>query len=205
MKNILISTGGSGGHVVPATILYQHLNIFNTYLSCDDRGVNFLDKNKYNIEIINVKKISKNILFLPAQIFFLLSSIFKSISLLKSKKIEILISTGGYMSLPLCIAAKILNLKLFLFEPNMVLGRTNRLFINTCTKILCYSNEIKKFPKKFKNKIYLIPALLRKEFYKIKATENTYKEINLLIIGGSQGAKLFDTIIKDSISSIMIS
>ena len=82
MKNILISTGGSGGHVVPATILYQHLKTFNTYLSCDDRGIDFLDKNKYNIEIISVKKISNNIFFLPIQIFFLLISIFQSINLL---------------------------------------------------------------------------------------------------------------------------
>ena len=32
------------------------------------------------------------------------------------------------MSLPLCLAAKLLNIKLFLFEPNMVLGRANNFF-----------------------------------------------------------------------------
>ena len=53
------------------------------------------------------------------------------------------------MSLPLCIASKILNIKIFLFEPNMVLGRSNKLFLNFCEKIFCYSNEIKNFPNKF--------------------------------------------------------
>ena len=62
MKNILISTGGSGGHVVPATIFYEHLkNNFNLFMTSDERGIKFLDKQKYNIEIINVPKISKNI------------------------------------------------------------------------------------------------------------------------------------------------
>tara|TARA_Y100000389_G_C17431846_1_gene503121 strand:+ start:368 stop:1435 length:1068 start_codon:yes stop_codon:yes gene_type:complete len=200
MKNILISTGGSGGHVVPATIIYQHLEATNNiFMTSDERGVKFMKRDKYNLEIINVPKISKNFFLFPIQFFLLLSLIVKSLFLLKSKKIEILISTGGYMSFPLCIAAKILNIKIFLFEPNMVLGRANKFFINSCVKIFCYSENIKRFPKNMKNKIYLIPALLRKEFYSKKTIDDLDKKINLLIIGGSQGAELFDTIIKNTI------
>lgn len=200
MKNILISTGGSGGHVVPATIIYEHLkDKFNISMTSDDRGINFLDKEKYNIKIFNVKKISMNIFLFPFQIFLLLNLIIKSFFFLKNKKIEILISTGGYMSLPLCIASKALNIKLFLFEPNMVLGRSNKFFINSCTKIFCYSEKIKNFPTKLKNKICLIPPLLRKEFYLMKWPEDMNGKINLLVIGGSQGAKLFDTVVSESI------
>ena len=200
MKNILISTGGTGGHVVPAIILHEHLkNEFNIYMTCDNRGIQYLDKDKYNIEIINTPKISKNIFLLPFQILSLLILIFKSIFFLKRKKIEILISMGGYMSLPLCIASKILKLKFFLFEPNMVLGRSNKFFINSCKKIFCYSNEIKNFPNRQKKKLSLIPTLLRKEFYSTKEIDNNIdKEVNLLIIGGSQGANFFDTAIKES-------
>ena len=49
-------------------------------------------------------------------------------------------------------ASKILNIKLFLFEPNMVLGRSNKFFIKFCEKIFCYSDKIKNFPNKFKIK-----------------------------------------------------
>ena len=57
-QRILISTGGSGGHVVPATILYEHLKLqFNVSMSIDNRGIKFLDKNKYNLVIFNVTKI----------------------------------------------------------------------------------------------------------------------------------------------------
>jgi UDP-N-acetylglucosamine--N-acetylmuramyl-(pentapeptide) pyrophosphoryl-undecaprenol N-acetylglucosamine transferase len=199
MKNILISTGGSGGHVVPAKILYEHLKSeFNLFISSDDRGIKFLDKDKYNIKIINVPKISENIFMLPIQIFLLIGLIFKSFFFLKNKKIEILISTGGYMSLPLCLASKILNIKLFLFEPNMVLGRSNKFFIKSCEKIFCYSKKIKNFPNKFVNKISIIPTLLRKEFYNIKKIDMNNKNINLLIIGGSQGAKSFDVIAQNT-------
>ena len=129
-KKILISTGGSGGHVVPATIFYEHLkDQFDVSLTTDNRGIKFLDKNKYNFEIFNVTPISKNLLLLPFQLFLMIYLIIKSIFFLKKRKINILISTGGYMSLPFCFASKILNIKIFLFEPNMVLGRSNKLFV----------------------------------------------------------------------------
>ncbi|MDB9719169.1 UDP-N-acetylglucosamine--N-acetylmuramyl-(pentapeptide) pyrophosphoryl-undecaprenol N-acetylglucosamine transferase [Candidatus Pelagibacter sp.] len=199
-KKILISTGGSGGHVVPATILYEQLkNQFLVSISTDNRGVKFLDKDKYKFEVFNVTPLSKNIFLLPLEFFLIIYLILKSIFFLKKRKIDILISTGGYMSLPLCLASKILNIKLFLFEPNMVLGRSNKLFIKFCEKIFCYSNKINNFPDKHINKICVIPALLRKKFYEVEKSENIKGYINLLVIGGSQGAKIFDKLIKTSI------
>jgi len=198
-QRILISTGGSGGHVVPATILYEHLkDQFHVSMSTDYRGMSFLDKNKYNLEIFNIIPISKNIFLIPLQFFLIIYLIIKSIFFLKKRKIDILISTGGYMSLPLCLASKILNIKIFLFEPNMVLGRSNKFFIKSCEKIFCYSGKIKNLPNKYISKISIIPALLKKKFYDIKKTDGIDKKINLLIIGGSQGAKIFDTLIKSS-------
>jgi len=199
-QRVLISTGGSGGHVVPATILYEHLkNQFHVSMSTDYRGLKYLDKNKYNLEIFNITPISKNIFLLPFQFFLMIFLIVKSIFFLRKRKINILISTGGYMSLPLCLASKILNIKLFLFEPNMVLGRSNKLFIQACEKIFCYSDKIKNFPNKYINKINVIPALLRKKFYDAEKAQNIDEYINLLVIGGSQGAKIFDRLIKNSI------
>jgi UDP-N-acetylglucosamine--N-acetylmuramyl-(pentapeptide) pyrophosphoryl-undecaprenol N-acetylglucosamine transferase len=51
-KNILITTGGSGGHVIPATIIYEHLkDKYNVHLTSDRRGIKFLKKEKYKIKI----------------------------------------------------------------------------------------------------------------------------------------------------------
>jgi|TARA_B110000037_G_scaffold29814_1_gene35676 UDP-N-acetylglucosamine--N-acetylmuramyl-(pentapeptide) pyrophosphoryl-undecaprenol N-acetylglucosamine transferase len=200
IQRILISTGGSGGHVVPATILYEHLkDKFYVSMSTDYRGIKFLDKDKYNLEIFNISPISKNIFLLPFQFFLIIYLIIKSIFFLRKRKVDILISTGGYMSLPLCLASKILNIKIFLFEPNMVLGRSNKFFIKSCVKIFCYSDKIKNLPNKYISKISIIPALLRKKFYDVKKADSIDKNINLLIIGGSQGAKVFDTLIASSI------
>ena len=55
MKKILISTGGSGGHVIPALNLFDHLkNLHKTILVTDERGKNFIDHDKYNYHLLNV-------------------------------------------------------------------------------------------------------------------------------------------------------
>ena len=86
-KRILISTGGSGGHVVPATILYEHLkDEFNVSMSTDYRGMKFLDKDKYNLKIFNINPISKNIFLIPFQFFLIIYLIIKSIFFFKKKQ-----------------------------------------------------------------------------------------------------------------------
>ena len=56
------------------------------------------------------------------------------------------------MSLPLCIASNLLNIKIFIFEPNSVIGRANKLTLNFAKKIICYDKNLKGISKKFLNK-----------------------------------------------------
>ena len=45
-KKVLISTGGSGGHVIPAITIYNHLkNTHEALISTDKRGLKYLEKN----------------------------------------------------------------------------------------------------------------------------------------------------------------
>ena len=132
-KKVLISTGGSGGHVVPAITIYNHLkNTYETLISTDIRGLAYLDKN-YKAFVINTPKLN-NYFLLPFSFLKILFLTVKSFFLLKNNNISILISTGGYMSLPICLAAKILGINIFLIEPNMVIGRANKFFLNFSRK-----------------------------------------------------------------------
>ena len=127
-KNFLITTGGSGGHVIPASIFYDHLIKFaNLTVSIDNRGLKYLDKKKYNFKIIDTPKLN-NFYFLPINLIKILFLIFKSLNLLKKEKIEKIFSTGGYMSLPLILAARLLKLEIYLIEPNQTIGRANKYF-----------------------------------------------------------------------------
>ena len=198
----LITTGGSGGHVVPATILYEHLSkVSKVIISTDNRGLKYLDQNIYNLKIINTPKIN-NIFFLPFNIIKILFLTFKSFFLLKDMKIQKVFSTGGYMSLPIILAAKILKLEIYLLEPNQVLGRANKYFLNSCKKIFCYSEKIKNFPDKFKNKISMINPLVKEQMYDLELSDSIDKKFTLLIVGGSQGAEIFDKTLKDIIVNL---
>ena len=80
INRVLISTGGSGGHVIPAITIYNHLkNTHETMISTDLRGLAYLDKN-YNPVVINTPKLNNyyllpfsflKILFLTVKSFFL--------------------------------------------------------------------------------------------------------------------------------------
>ena len=200
-KNYVISTGGSGGHVIPATILHEHLTKeANVIILSDKRGVKYLEKN-YKYQIINTPKLN-NILLLPFNLVIIFILTIKSFILLKNEKIEKLFSTGGYMSLPVILAARLLKLKIYLIEPNKVLGRANNFFLDSCQKIFCYSEKIKNFPLKYENKMEIINPLVREKIYKINRTRPHNDKFNILVVGGSQGASIFDNNLKQTFVNI---
>jgi len=202
MKNILISTGGSGGHVVPAKILSEHLHSnFNVFISTDSRGLKYLDDEKNDIILINTPKLNLNIFFI-FKIFQVIYLVIKTVLLLKKNKINIVFSTGGYMSLPVCFGAKLLGIKIYLLEPNIVLGRANRLFLGFCKKIFTYTESLKNFPEKLKHKIQIITPLVKKNFYEKREIKTENKAFCLLVVGGSQGAKIFDNVVKNVIVNL---
>jgi len=205
MKKILIVTGGSGGHIMPALSIYDHLkNNFETKIATDVRGSKFINKNIYKFNLIDVPNLFSKSYLLPINIIKFFLTIFKSYFFLKKQNINFLISTGGYMSIPFCLASKLLNIKIFLIEPNSVLGRANSFILSISKKIICYDRNIKLFPKKYLNKIFLINPILRKEIYLCE--KNKKKEFNnikkILIIGGSQGSIFFDKTISNLILKI---
>ena len=197
MKKILITTGGTGGHVIPAKIIKEHLkNNFEIYYSTDLRGLKYLSLDINKTIIIDTPRFNFSI-YLPFRLIKLMYLILQSILFLKKEKIEKVISIGGYMSIPIIIGAKILGLTILLLEPNLVLGRGNRFFLNFSKKIFCYSNKLSNFPKKNFHKIELIKPLVSKAFYELEKTKDINNKFCSLISGGSQGAQIFDDLIKD--------
>ena len=201
-KSFIITTGGSGGHVIPALILYEHLSKeANVIITTDKRGLKYLDDEFYKCKIINTPRLD-NILLLPVNMIKIIILTLKSLFLLKNKKVEKIFSTGGYMSLPLILAGKILKLEIFLLEPNQVLGRANKYFLSSCKKIFCYNEKIINFPKNLLNKMEIINPLVRENIYNLKSSGSIKDKFTILIVGGSQSASIFDMSLKNSIINI---
>ena len=200
MKKILISTGGSGGHVVPALNLYDHLKKqFDVSICTDLRGAKYIPK-EIKKTILEVKKISEKKYLFPLKIIFLFFAFIKSLIHFSVNKIDIVISTGGYMSLPIVLSAKLFNKKIFLFEPNSIIGRSNNFLLRFSNKILCYDKNFEGLSKKYIDKKIEISPILNKCFYEKKdKTEFVNENLRILIIGGSQASLFFSKTLKNEI------
>ncbi len=200
MRTVLISTGGSGGHVVPALNLYYHLkDQFEVKIYTDLRGEKYIPEH-IERNIFEVKQIPEKKYLLPIKIIFLVFSFFKSLIHLSRNKFDILISTGGYMSFPLSLAAKVLNKKIYLFEPNSIIGRSNKLLLNFSNKIFCYDKNIKGITKKNIHKIIEISPILNKCFYNNNSNNDLNTQfLKILTIGGSQASVFLSKNLKDEI------
>ncbi len=200
MKKILISTGGSGGHVIPALNLYNHLkNKFDVSLCTDVRGAKYIPQEIKKI-VLEVRKIPEKKYLFFIKIIFLFIAFVRSLIYLSTNKIDILISTGGYMSLPIVLAAKIFNKKIFLFEPNSVIGRSNKFLLKFSLKILCYDDNLAGLNQKYYHKIIKIYPILNKCFYSQQIDNKTRNDyLRVLIIGGSQASLFFSRNLKSEI------
>ena len=89
-SKILISTGGSGGHVIPAITMHDHLKEnYDILISSDIRGLKYLDDKFYNILVIDTPKLN-NFILLPLSILKVFFLTLRSLILLKKKKYKLL-------------------------------------------------------------------------------------------------------------------
>jgi len=204
MKKILISTGGSGGHVVPALNLYNHLkDEFDVSLYTDVRGAKYIPR-EIKKTIFEVKKIPEKKYLFPLKFFFIVFAFIKSLIHLIGSKIDIVISTGGYMSFPIVLAAKIFNKKIILFEPNSVIGKSNKFLLRFSNQIFCYDKDIildrnEKSEVPAHKKVVIEPILNNCFYSKQKKSETKDDTFKILIMGGSQASLFFSKNLKNEI------
>ena len=197
-KNILIATGGTGGHVFPAYSLSNHFikNNYNVKLTTDNRGFNFL-KNYDNLNLIRIPSsplIKKNIITIFFSASIILFSIFRSIIFLLFNRPSIVIGMGGYSSFSICVAAFILRVKFVIYENNLVIGKANTYLLPLAEKIFVSYKNLEGISDKYKKKVVEIGNIVREEIINLKITDpqnNSFDTIKILVLGGSQAAKVF--------------
>ena len=199
-KNIIIATGGTGGHIFPAVSLSNYLNKtgFISTLTTDERGLKFIDKKFLNnTVVINSSRIDKK-----RKIFSIskmLIAILRSLVFLLKKKPKFIFGMGGYASFPLCFAGLILRIPFIIYENNLLAGKANRYLAPFAKKIFVSYKDIEGINKRFENKIVVIGNILREDiFTRSKMESAKFKNnFNILILGGSQAAKVFAEILPD--------
>ena len=194
---ILITVGGTGGHVFPGYNLAKHLekSNFEVKLITDNRGSQYLKKIE-NLNFISLPAspvISKNIFSFLLSIITIFCSIFISLFFLIFYRPAIIFGMGGYASFPICLAASILKIKLIIYENNLVIGKANKFLLPFAKKLIVSFKDLEGVPKKYQEKISEIGNIIKEEIinHTRKIYSNSNDKISILVLGGSQAAKIF--------------
>ncbi len=207
--NILIITGGTGGHVLPAINFFKYLKKQNkkVFILTDIRGskyINHINQNK--IFKIYSSHYSGNLFFKLIATIKLLFGFIQSIIIFVKLKPKNIISFGSYASFTplLCFLMfkYFFRTSLYLHEQNSVVGKVNKIFLIFSTKIFMHFDKEYLNIKKYQNKIAVVGLPKNIEvnnFINIKNKNSSI--INFLVFAGSQGSldllNIFEKIIKN--------
>lgn len=230
-NNIVITGGGTAGHIYPGIAVADEIKNIKTndelkiyWIGCSkgmDRSIvekSMLIKNHngqsaiYGFKGIPSGKLRR---YFSIKNFFDLFNIFfgfvKSFFILLKIKPAALFSKGGFVSVPPCIAAKLLGIPVYIHECDFTLGLANRINAKSAKTIFVSYEETKsKMPTVYKNKTITTGNPIRSVFYNAnKANGMSILELNeqnnkpiLLVLGGSLGAKQINNLIYQNIEWI---
>jgi len=208
-QTICFVAGRSGGHLVPClTLAYTFLKnnptykvmLFSTTSQLDATIVSSSHTIHHYIQLslhnVPYKKLRKY----PYFIFSLAAALFKSFYYLYKHKPQKIMSMGGYISIPVCIAAWFLRIPIQLYELNAAPGKATRFLAPLAHKIFVVFQQAQRFFPQKKCSITSYPIRFSGN---INNNSNQSATCNLssnkktvLILGGSQGSIFINNLIK---------
>lgn len=200
---IVLATGGTGGHVFPAQALAEALGArgWRLMLVTDRRGAGYSGPlgalETHRISAAGVS--GKGLVARAGAAVRLGLGYFQARALLKRMLPAAVIGFGGYPSVPTVLAAAGLKLETGLHEQNAVLGRANRLLAPRVKRIALSFDPTAKLRPGDRDRSTVTGNPVRPEIAAL--ADRGYDgpgpdgPIQLLCVGGSQGAKIFaDTV-----------
>ena len=204
---VVISAGGSGGHIYPALSIINKIkekepNSEFLYIGTHNRMENDIIP-KYNIPFetieiygFNRKNIFKNI----KTVRCFLKSIKKCKRLIKEFNPDVVIGVGGYVTGPVLYSAHKLGYKTFIHEQNSFPGKANKFISNFADKIaISFESSMNSFPKNktvFTGNPCSENAIGVKEAKKSEFKLSDDKKLVLFVMGSLGSSKVNDFLIK---------
>ncbi len=191
MRRLWIVAAGTGGHIVPGITLAK------TFLEYDPQTEVLFFGTSDRLEAKLIPQAGFPIAFLKAGrwkgmglfsrllgLFYLVIGFFQVLlRLLKGPRPTLLIGVGGYVSLPVALASLLFRVPLFIIEPNIRAGISNR-FLSRFAK-MAFSVPGGDANNVFKCPVENVGTPTRSEITKAEPRESIK---NVLVLGGSQGA-----------------
>ena len=214
--NILLSGGGTGGHIYPAIAIANELksrikNANFLFVGANDRmEMEKVPQAGYKIKGLNISGLNRSLsiknLTFP---FKLIDSLYKAKNIIKEYKPDVVIGTGGFASGPTLFMANKKHIPTLIQEQNSFPGITNKLLAKNAQNIcVAYGGLDKYFPQ---DKIIMTGNPVRQDILDIsKKREDAIKYFKLdenkktlVVLGGSLGARAINKIIEKNLQELL--
>ena len=203
---IVLTAGGTGGHVFPAEALAKELvsrNVDICFIT-DRRGNSFSGKfpNAKEYRIFAGAYAGKPVLKKIWALFLMGIGIVQSVLILHKIKPSAVVGFGGYAAFPASFASGILGLPLILHEQNSVLGGANRVLAKRASLIATTFPVVERIPANIPSEYTGVPVRPQILALRNKPYQALTNQFNLLIFGGSQGASVFSRVIPAALKAL---
>ena len=194
--DVVITGGGTGGHVYPGIAVAKELRyqfpsgsllFIGTRTGLEAKIVPYEGFALETIDIQGFK--SKGLVYKLQTLLKLPFAIKRAREYLKDFHPHVVFGTGGYVAVPVLYAAYLLHIPTVTLEPNRQPGLANKLLSKSVDRVaICFEETASAFPQ---GKVVFTGNPIRKEFSVVGKTPppEKGKKSNLLIIGGSRGAR----------------
>jgi len=202
---VVMVTGGTGGHIFPGLALADVMNErhHNCLILADKRFLNYKTQvpEYLSYKIVPSGSFSGNIFTKIISLFKIAFGVIYSMKIYFTYKPDIVIGFGGYTTFPGVVAAKILQIPIIIHEQNAVIGTANRFLMKWANVIaLTFNNTIG--IDKNDDRIKIIGNPVRKKIEELRDVPYTVPTsnsvINIIVTGGSQGAKIFSKVLPEA-------
>lgn len=212
MKKIVLTGGGTAGHVTPNIALLPGL-LEHGYEASYIGSYNGIEKDLIEAEGIPYYGISSGKLRRYLDLknlsdpFKVIKGLGQSMRLLRKIKPDIVFSKGGFVSVPVVLAAKLRRIPVIIHESDITPGLANKISIPAATKVCCnFPETLKYLPKE---KAVLTGSPIRQELLSGNPDSaraychfDSQKPV-LLVIGGSSGSKAINDAIRGQLSDLL--
>lgn len=197
-KNIVIMAGGTGGHIFPGLAVGKALEkrgYMIHWLGANGLELDLVPKNGFPLHSLSMTGLRgnglKGWLMLP---FRLTGAVRDAMRFLKSVKPLCVVGFGGFAAAPGGIAAKLLGIPIVIHEQNAVPGLVNKVLSKISKRNLAAFNTL--LPKATVVGNPIREDLLNIEPFKARYESRGDSPIRILIVGGSQGARILNQLME---------
>lgn len=212
MKKILLTGGGTAGHVTPNIALLPHLreagfeiSYVGSYTGMEKELIKAQHIPYYGISSGKLRRYLdlKNL----SDPFKVIKGLGQAIRLIHKIKPDVIFSKGGFVSVPVVLAAKFCHVPAIIHESDLTPGLANKIAIPCAAKVCCnFPETVKYLPPK---KAVLTGSPIRRELLSGDAAAARslcgFDESRpvLFVIGGSSGSVIINSVVREALPTLL--